>query len=100
MQERLSRRAVCCRVAHRLVVTLTQEGLHSAQKRKFLSKIPQTFAGQSPVSAAGKLFDVTRASRRAVLAESLCIGRGICVKRCPFSAITIINLPEGLSSAR
>jgi len=32
----------------------------------------------------------------AKLSETLCIGCGICVKKCPFEAIQIINLPSNL----
>ncbi|MHC1626936.1 MAG: ribosome biogenesis/translation initiation ATPase RLI [Methanoculleaceae archaeon] len=31
---------------------------------------------------------------RAVISEELCVGCGICVKKCPFRAIDIVNLPE------
>ena len=42
----------------------------------------------------GKLcIEVTPASKIAFISETLCIGCGICVKKCPFDAITIINLP-------
>ena len=33
---------------------------------------------------------------RAVIEENLCTGCGICVKKCPYKAIKIINLPEEL----
>lgn len=33
---------------------------------------------------------------KARIAESLCTGEGICVKKCPFKAIRIVNLPEEL----
>jgi ATP-binding cassette subfamily E protein 1 len=32
----------------------------------------------------------------AFLSEVLCIGCGICVKKCPFEAINVINLPSNL----
>jgi ATP-binding cassette subfamily E protein 1 len=34
--------------------------------------------------------------RKAQIDEKLCIGCGICVNRCPFQAIEVINLPEEL----
>jgi len=33
---------------------------------------------------------------KARIAEALCEGEGICVKKCPFKAISIVNLPEEL----
>jgi ATP-binding cassette subfamily E protein 1 len=33
---------------------------------------------------------------KPVIVESLCSGCGICVKKCPFSAISIVNLPDEL----
>ncbi len=33
---------------------------------------------------------------RPLIAESLCVGCGICVKKCPFDALSIVNLPDEL----
>lgn len=50
-----------------------------------------------PVVKTGKLcIEVTPTSKIAFISEVLCIGCGICVKKCPFDAITIINLPTNL----
>ncbi len=35
-------------------------------------------------------------SGNAVIVESLCTGCGICIKKCPFNAISIVNLPDEL----
>ena len=39
---------------------------------------------------------VTPTDKLAAISEELCIGCGICVKKCPFEAIAIINLPSNL----
>ncbi|KAJ1658243.1 Fe-S cluster-binding ribosome biosynthesis protein [Dispira simplex] len=50
-----------------------------------------------PVNRMGKLcIEVTPADKIAFLSEELCIGCGICVKKCPFDAIQVINLPTNL----
>ena len=33
---------------------------------------------------------------KAKINEALCVGCGLCVKKCPFSAITVVNTPEQL----
>jgi ATP-binding cassette subfamily E protein 1 len=40
----------------------------------------------------------TETSKIAYIAEPMCIGCGICVKRCPFHALRIINLPKSLEN--
>ena len=51
-----------------------------------------------PVNKQGKhCIEVTPDSKIAYISEPMCIGCGLCVKKCPFSAITIINLPTNLA---
>ncbi|MFW9970328.1 MAG: ribosome biogenesis/translation initiation ATPase RLI [Candidatus Odinarchaeota archaeon] len=36
--------------------------------------------------------------KSVIITESLCSGEGICIKKCPFKAISIVNLPDPLES--
>lgn len=50
-----------------------------------------------PVNRTGKIcVKVEKLSTSSHIEESLCIGCGQCVKKCPFEAIKIINLPSNL----
>uniref|UniRef100_A0A7R9YVW5 ABC transporter domain-containing protein n=1 Tax=Chlamydomonas euryale TaxID=1486919 RepID=A0A7R9YVW5_9CHLO len=50
-----------------------------------------------PVVKIGKLcVEAAPNSKIAYISEELCIGCGICVRKCPFDAIMIINLPRDL----
>mmetsp|Transcript_5157 Transcript_5157/g.9044 ORF Transcript_5157/g.9044 Transcript_5157/m.9044 type:complete len:625 (-) Transcript_5157:1911-3785(-) len=75
---------------------LTRVAIVSAEKCK-PKKCTQECKKGCPVNRMGKIcIDVTPASKLCNLSEDLCIGCGICVKKCPFSAIQIINLPKNL----
>ncbi|KAG8955173.1 Fe-S cluster-binding ribosome biosynthesis protein [Tulasnella sp. 424] len=50
------------------------------------------------VKMGGLCIEVKSTDKIAFISEVLCIGCGICVKKCPFEAITIINLPTNLDS--
>ena len=50
-----------------------------------------------PVVKMGKLcIEVKKSSKISTISEVLCNGCGICVKKCPYNAIKIINLPKEL----
>jgi len=78
--------------------SLTRIAIVSKDKCK-PKKCRQECKRQCPVVRQGKLcIEVSPNSKIAFISETLCIGCNICTKKCPFEAITIINLPKDLES--
>lgn len=76
--------------------TLTRIAIVSGDKCK-PKKCRQECKKSCPVVKIGKLcIEVAPNSKIAWISEDMCIGCGICVKKCPFEAIMIINLPKDL----
>ncbi|CAH0489779.1 unnamed protein product [Peronospora farinosa] len=77
---------------------LTRISIVSTDKCK-PKKCRQECKKSCPVVRMGKLcIEVGPKSKVAFISEQLCIGCGICVKECPFEAITVINLPKDLEN--
>lgn len=75
---------------------LTRIAIINTEKCK-PKKCRQECKKSCPVVKMGKLcIEVGPKSKLAFISEPLCIGCGICVKKCPFEAINIINLPKDL----
>lgn len=51
-----------------------------------------------PINRRGikKAIELSQDGKVAVIYEDICIGCGICIKKCPFKAISIVNVPEEL----
>lgn len=76
--------------------TLTRIAIVSSDKCK-PKRCRQECKKSCPVNRMGKLcIEVVATDKIAVISEELCIGCGICSKKCPFEAVTIINLPSNL----
>ena len=78
--------------------TLTRIAIISSEKCK-PKKCKQECKKYCPVVRMGKIcIEVAPTSKIAWVSEELCIGCGICVKKCPFNAVSIINLPKNLQA--
>ena len=49
-----------------------------------------------PAYGPGTRPSLSALKAKAVISEELCVGCGICIKKCPFDAIDIVSLPEEL----
>ena len=79
--------------------SVTISPLYEYTAQLFNQKCRQECKKSCPVVRTGKLcIEVTPESKIAYISERLCIGCGICPKKCPFGAINIINLPTNLES--
>jgi len=77
--------------------SLTRIAIVNSDKCK-PKKCRQECKASCPVVRMGKMcIEVKPKDKMAFISEVLCIGCGICVKKCPFDAINIINLPSNLN---
>ena len=69
-------------------------GIISQEKCK-PSKCKSECKNYCPVVRMGKFcIQIDRSREIAKIEENLCIGCGICIKKCPFGAIKICNFPK------
>jgi ATP-binding cassette subfamily E protein 1 len=78
---------------------MTRLAIIEKEKCKNQTTCPFVCAGVCPVNRTGKECVTEGIDKKASINEDICIGCGICVRQCPFQAIKIINLPEGLNQA-
>ncbi|MBW3022151.1 ribosome biogenesis/translation initiation ATPase RLI [Candidatus Woesearchaeota archaeon] len=71
------------------------------EKLKCQNKVncPFICGGVCPVNRSGKECIIVGEDNKPIINEELCIGCGICVRKCPFDALKIINLPEAWDKA-
>ena len=50
------------------------------------------------VRTGEKTIELSPEGKNVVITENLCTGCGICIKKCPFNAINIVNLPDPLKN--
>ncbi|TFG08742.1 MAG: ribosome biogenesis/translation initiation ATPase RLI [Promethearchaeota archaeon] len=50
------------------------------------------------VRTGDKTIVLSEDGKRVIITENLCSGCGICIKKCPFNAISIVNLPDPLEN--
>ncbi|VVB76120.1 Molybdate/tungstate import ATP-binding protein WtpC [Candidatus Tiddalikarchaeum anstoanum] len=51
-----------------------------------------------PINRTGKDCIIAGPDKKIIIDESLCIGCGLCVKRCPFDAVKVVNIPKELDT--
>lgn len=65
------------------------------------SKCNKECAMKCPSNSSGKkcivIEDIEDFGKKAMIYTDLCIGCGICIRTCPFNAISIVNIPHELS---